>query len=156
MSCRRGTLASGLAPTWIRGDRGIVGGTILLDNVPYQVVGVLPAGSPWLNAADVFVPFIRRADANRGSWEYVGIGRIKRGVTYEAALADLERVAKELEARYPANKGLGATMAPSSVWVASDQLRRTLWILLGAVGLASDAVIRALNAVLFRWRDANV
>jgi hypothetical protein len=28
------------------GDRGIVGGTILLDNVPYQVVGVLPAGSP--------------------------------------------------------------------------------------------------------------
>ena len=133
------------------GDRGIVGGTILLDNVPYQVVGVLPAGSPWLNSADVFVPFIRRADANRGSWEYVGIGRIKRGVTYEAALADLERVAKELEARYPDNKGLGATMAPSSVWVASDQLRGTLWILLGAVGLLLlIACVNVTNLLLAR------
>ena len=133
------------------GDTGIVGRTILLDNQPYAVVGVLPAGSPWLNAADVYVPFIRRADANRGSWEYVGIGRIKRGVTYEAALADLQRVAKELEARYPENKGLGATMAPSIVWVASDQLRRTLWILLGAVGLLLlIACVNVTNLLLAR------
>jgi predicted permease len=116
-------------------DKGIVGRTILLDNAPYAVVGVLPPGTPWLDFADVFVPFIRRADANRGSWEYVGVGRIKPGVTYEAAFADLERVARELEARYPQNKGLGATMAPSREWVASDQLRQTMWILLGAVGL---------------------
>jgi predicted permease len=116
-------------------DKGIVGRTILLDNTPYAVVGVLPPGTPWLDFADVFVPFIRRADANRGSWEYVGVGRIKPGVTYEAAFADLERVARELEARYPQNKGLGATMAPSREWVASDQLRQTMWILLGAVGL---------------------
>ena len=95
------------------GDPAIVGRTILLDNSPFTVVGVLPAGTPWLDAAEVFVPFIRRTDANRGSWEYVGIGRIKRGVTYEAALADLERVAKEMEAQYPGNKGLGATMTRS-------------------------------------------
>jgi predicted permease len=117
------------------GDKGIVGRTILLDNRPYAVVGVLPPGTPWLDNADVFVPFMRRTNANRGSWEYVGIGRLKQGVTYEAALADLDRVAKELEARYPVNKGLGATMAPSRTWVASDQLRQTMWILLGAVGL---------------------
>jgi putative ABC transport system permease protein len=117
------------------GDKEVVGRTILLDNSPYAVVGVLPPGTPWLDFADVFVPFIRRPDANRGSWEYVGVGRIKQGVTYEAAFADLERVARELEARYPENKGLGATMAPARTWVASDQLRQTMWILLGAVGL---------------------
>ncbi|HEX7778819.1 MAG TPA: ABC transporter permease, partial [Vicinamibacterales bacterium] len=117
------------------GDREVVGRTILLDNKPYAVVGVLPSGTPWLDFADVFVPFMRRSDANRGSWEYVGVGRIKQGVTYEAAFADLERVARELEARYPENKGLGAAMAPAREWVASDQLRQTMWILLGAVGL---------------------
>jgi putative ABC transport system permease protein len=133
------------------GDPGIVGRTILLDSRPHAVIGVLPPGTPWLDSAEVFVPFLRRTDANRGSWEYVGIGRIKQGVTYEAAFADLERVAKELETRYPVNKGMGATMARSSTWVASDQLRQTLWILLGAVGLLLlIACVNATNLLLAR------
>ena len=111
-------------------DPGIVGRTIALDGSSYEVIGVLPPGSPWLDFADVFVPFIRRPNADRGSWEYIAIGRLKPGVSFEAALADLQRVAKDLEARYPANKDLGATMQPSQVWIASDQLRRTLWMLL--------------------------
>jgi putative ABC transport system permease protein len=133
------------------GDPGIVGRTLLLDSRPHAVVGVLPPGTPWLDFAEVFVPFIRRTDANRGSWEYVGIGRIKQGVTYEAAFADLERVARELETRYPVNKGMGATMARSSTWVASDQLRQTLWILLGAVGLLLlIACVNVTNLLLAR------
>ncbi|HYN10435.1 MAG TPA: ABC transporter permease [Vicinamibacterales bacterium] len=144
-------LANSLWRQRFGGDPGIVGRTILLDNTPYAVVGVLPAGTPWLDTADVFVPFIRRADADRDSWEYVGIGRIKPGITYDAAFADLERVARELEARYPANKGMGATMAPSSTWVASDQLRQTLWILLGAVGLLLlIACVNVTNLLLAR------
>ena len=115
------------------------------------MIGVLPPGTPWLDFAEVFVPFIRRTDANRNSWEYVGVGRIKQGVTYEAAFADLERVAKELETRYPVNKGMGATMARSSTWVASDQLRQTLWILLGAVGLLLlIACVNVTNLLLAR------
>jgi predicted permease len=133
------------------GDPAIVGRTILLDSRPYAVVGVLPAGTPWLDAAELFVPFLRRADANRGSWEFVGIGRIRNGVTYEAALADLERVATEMEARYPENKGLGATIEPSSTWIASDQLRQTLWVLLGAVGLLLlIACVNVTNLLLAR------
>jgi predicted permease len=132
-------------------DPGIVGRSITLDNRPYAVVGVLPPGTPWLDNAEVYVPFVRRADANRGSWEYAGIGRIKPGVTYEAAFADLLRVAKELEARYPENKGLSANMAPSSAWIASDQLRQTLWILLGAVGLLLlIACVNVTNLLLAR------
>jgi predicted permease len=144
-------LANSLWRRRFGGDPGIVGRTIVLDNRPYAVVGVLPPGTPWLDSADVFVPFIRRANANRGSWEYVGIGRIKPGVTYEAALADLERVAKELEARYSANKGMGVTMERSNTWVASDQLRQTLWILLGAVGLLLViACVNVTNLLLAR------
>ena len=144
-------LANSLWRQRFGGDPGIVGRTILLDSKPYAVVGVLPPGTPWLDFAQVFVPFIRRADANRGSWEYVGIGRIKPGITYEAAFADLERVARELESRHPENKGMGANMARSSTWVASDQLRQTLWILLGAVGLLLlIACVNVTNLLLAR------
>jgi putative ABC transport system permease protein len=124
---------------WMRrfgGDPAVVGRTLTLDNQTYAIIGVLPPGSPWLDAGDVFVPFVRRQNADRGSFEYVGIGRLKQGVTFEAALADLSAIAKDLEKQYPAtNKGLGIDMARSRSWIASDQLRRTLWILLGSVGL---------------------
>jgi putative ABC transport system permease protein len=144
-------LSNGFWKERFAGDRTIVGRTILLDNKSYDVVGVLPPGTPWLDFAEVFVPFIRRTDANRGSWEYIGVGRIKNGITYDAALADLQRVAKELESRYPENKGLGATMAPSRTWIASDQLRQTLWILLGAVGLLLViACVNVTNLLLAR------
>jgi predicted permease len=124
---------------WIRqygGDPAVVGRSLTLDGRPAEIVGVLPAGSPWLDAADVFVPLERRSDPNRGSFEYSAIGRLKPGVTLAAATADLNRVAEELERRYPKdNTGLGIAALPSQSWVASDDLRRTLWILLGACGL---------------------
>jgi putative ABC transport system permease protein len=132
-------------------DRGIVGRAINLDGSSYDVIGVLPPGSPWLDFAEVFVPFVRRPNADRGSWEYFAIGRLKPGVSFDAALADLQRVAKELEAKFPANKDLGATMDSSQTWIASDQLRRTLWILLWSVGLLLViACVNVTNLLLAR------
>jgi putative ABC transport system permease protein len=124
---------------WVRrfgSDRGIVNQSVAFSSGPRTVIGVLPPGTPWLDSSDVFVPFTRRADANRGSFEYAAVGRLKPGVTRETALADLQAVSKQLAERYPeTNTGLGVAMDPARQWVASDQLRRTLWILLGAVGL---------------------
>jgi putative ABC transport system permease protein len=126
------------------GDASILGRALVLDNRPYSVVGVLPPGTPWLDVAQVFVPFERRAKPDRSSFEYTGIARLKSGVTMEAALADLSAISKALEAEYPAtNKGLVTAIEPSRTWIASDQVRRTLWILLGAVGLL--LVIACLN-----------
>ena len=97
------------------------------------------------------MPFVRRPNANRASWEYIAIGRIKPGVSFDAALADLERVAKDLERKYPANKDLGATMQSSQVWIASDQLRRTLWMLLWSAGLLLlIACVNVTNLLLAR------
>jgi putative ABC transport system permease protein len=148
---RRVLLANGLWTRRFGRDPDIVGRTITLDGLPYLVIGVLPPGSPWLDGADAFVPFIRRADADRESWEYTAIGRLKPGVTFAAALDDLRRVARELEARHRENKGLTAAMQPSQTWIASDQLRQTLWILLGAVGLLLViASVNVTNLLLVR------
>ena len=133
-------------------DPAIVGRAITLDGRSYSVVGVLPPGSPWLDSAEVFIPLLRRPNADRGSFEYAAIGRLKPGVTFDAALLDLQRVARELEAQHPnTNTGLGAAMNPSRTWIASDDLRRTLWILLGAVVLLLlIACVNVTNLLLAR------
>jgi putative ABC transport system permease protein len=140
---------------WTRrfaGDPGIIGRTITLDNRPYSVIGVLPAGSPWIDVADVFVPFIRRDNPDRGSFEYTVVGRLKDGVSAEGALADLSTITRRLEREYPAtNKGLGVVINPSRTWIASEQLRRTLWILLGSVALLLlIACLNVTNLLLVR------
>jgi putative ABC transport system permease protein len=132
---------------WVRrfgSDRNIVNQQISFSSGPRTVVGVLPAGTPWLDSADVYVPFTRRADANRDSFEYASVARIKDGVTLETALADLQGVSKQLAERYPgSNAGLGVALVPANQWLVGDQLRRMLWILLGAVGLL--LVIASVN-----------
>ncbi len=133
-------------------DAGVVGRSISLDGRSYTVVGVLPPGSPWLDAGDAFVPFLRRANPNRGSFEYTGVARLKPGVSVDAASADLSAIAKRLEAAYPAtNTGLGVILVRSRSWIASDQLRRTLLVLLGAVILLLFiACINVTNLLLVR------
>ena len=133
-------------------DPHIVGKVLRVDAKPCTVVGVLPAGEPWLDAADIFVPFVYRPDAERGSFEFTVIGRLKPGVSVETARADLQSVAHALAQEYPGpNSGMGFTMLPASTWVAGDSLRRALWVLLGAVGfLLGIACVNLANLLLAR------
>jgi len=73
-------------------------------------------------------------------------------VTVPVARADLERVARILEEQYPeVNTGLGIDIAPSSDWIAPDQLRAALWVLMGAVGfLLMIACVNLANLLLAR------
>ena len=70
------------------------------------------------------------------------IGRLKPGVTFDAGVADLKRVAKQLE-HHPDNKGWDVVAQRSETWVASDDLRRMLWVMLWAVLLL--LVIASVN-----------
>ncbi|MGB2714690.1 MAG: ABC transporter permease [Vicinamibacterales bacterium] len=138
---------------WTRrfgGNPEIVGRTVTLDGVPHQVIGVLPAATPYLDWADVFRPLIRTVKAQRGSWELFAVGRLKPGVTLESARADLRRVAGVLAQQYPeVNKGMSATASPLGQLVAGDNTRRALWVLLGAVGvLLLIACVNLTNLLL--------
>jgi predicted permease len=146
----RALLSYGLWTRRFAADRHVVGRTIVLDGRATEIVGVLPAGTPWLDSAEVFVPFVRRPKQNRGSWEYAAVGRLKPGVAFDAAFDDLRRVARDLEV-HPPNRGLGANLERSDVWIASDEIRRTLWLLLGAVGLLLlIACVNVTNLLLAR------
>jgi predicted permease len=127
-----------------------IGQTITLDGRSYQVIGVLPHGPWWLDGPEVYTPFIRDPKADRDSWEFDMAGRIKPGVTVEAALADLKGVAISLQS-YKENEGFGLNLRRSAEWAASPDLRRTLWLMLGAVLLLlAIASVNVANLLMVR------
>ena len=76
------------------------------------------------------------AAITRRSCHYLnGVARLKDGVAIETALADLTRIAKDLEAQYPdSNRNQGATVAPLSEVIVGD-VKPILLLLLGGAGL---------------------
>ncbi len=125
------------------GDPEHVGRTLVLDNQPFRVIGVVPSDREWLDGIDVLVPLVRQGNDDRGSFELSVIARLRDGVTPDAAAADLARVGRQLETSYPkVNAGLDLVSTPSSTWIASDPMRRSLWLLMGAVGAAPADCLR--------------
>ncbi len=129
----------------------ILGQTLRLSDRAYTVVGVLPPGDPWLTG-ELYIPFGYHSDAERGSWEFSVIGRLKPGVSISSAKADLARIAALLSADYPkSDKDMGFQIEPSSTWIAPDNTRRALWLLLAAVALLLlIACVNVANLLLAR------
>jgi putative ABC transport system permease protein len=111
--------------TRFRGDPGIVGKTIRINDEPYTVIGVMPSEVlDW--AADArgkvelwtpFVPYLASGETvwderSRGSRGAYAIGRLKPGVSIPAATADLERIAGKLAAQHPLDRGVSAVLRP--------------------------------------------
>jgi len=79
-----------------QGDPNILGRTVEIYNRPHTVVGILPREAVFPERCDIWRPL--RADPNPqdSSWYLSGIGRLKPGVTYAEAAADLTRIHKSL------------------------------------------------------------
>src|SRR5215471_15345469 len=82
-------------------DRQIIGRTLRLDGKPVTIVGVLPPGAPWLNAADAFIPLVYDPKASRTGFQFTVVGRIKRSISLEAVKEDMETVCRTLRTEYP-------------------------------------------------------
>ncbi len=118
------------------GDRGILGKTIKFDGESHTVVGVMPAefSSPFPNA-QLWVPWPVRAEslAPRGSRFMRVIARLKPGVTFQGAQADMDTIARRLEREYREDKGVTAYLVPAGQQITGS-VRPALLVLLGAVG----------------------
>ena len=126
-------------------DRGIVGKTITLDDLPFTVVGVLPAGFQFGTEAadfqardqvDVWVPMTLDPQIlHRNSHTWRVIARLAAGVPLAQAQAELDVIAANIARQYPAsNKDKGIT-AISLGDRATAAVRAPLETLLGAVAL---------------------
>jgi len=121
------------------GDTGILGSTLILDDLPHTVVGILPQGweMPGGSRRDLVLPLKPEAYwyETRGSHFLQAYGRLKPGVTVEQARSDLAAVAAALEDEYPgSNRGWGATVRPLEE-VVLGSTRPQLLIFMASVGL---------------------
>ena len=132
-------LSYGAWRTRFGGNRGIVGQVVNLSGVAYTVVGVLPreyAFAP-LGEAELWVPLLDPAwcEQRRSCHNLYGVGRLRQGVTPQAALADMKTIARRLEAEYPdSNRDQGAAVQPLSELILHD-IRPVLELLLAGAGL---------------------
>jgi len=78
------------------GDRSVLGTTVQIYNEPYTVVGVLPREAVFPEKSDIWKPLQADPNPQNSGWGLSGIGRLKHGITYEQATADLTRIHKGL------------------------------------------------------------
>lgn len=104
-------------------DAGIVGRTIELDQHAYTVIGVLPKAMQYPSTVDLFLPLAPTSAqlADRGSHDYLVLGRLRSGVTAPRAQSELNAIAGRLEQQYPAtDKGWSVRVAPLLAAINGD------------------------------------
>ena len=140
------------------GSTEAIGRRIMLDESPVTVIGVLPRGFTVAREEDIFLPLRTYADPNnlgimlRGNHSNLAaIGRLRAGVTVDAATAEIKGIAKQLEQEYPeTNSGNGATVRPLFETLVSTA-RPMLYVLLGAVTtMLLIACVNLANLMLAR------
>jgi putative ABC transport system permease protein len=128
-------LSDRLWRTAFNADPGVIGTTVTLDAEQWTVVGVMPASFQFPSrTTDVWIPLIfTEASFEDRSNQYLRVlGRLKPGVTREAARAEMATIAKALEREYPAdNKDVGVSIVDLRDGV-SRQSRMLLYTLVAA------------------------
>lgn len=137
------------------GRRGIVGQTVDLDNQAYTVIGVLPRTFTFARAgnAEFWVPIntLSAHEQQRTFYNFWGVGRLRDGVTAQAAQAETNAIAGMLHKQFPSQKSAqGASVIPLSEVVVGD-VRPILLMLLGGAGLLLlIACVNVASLVLVR------
>lgn len=133
-------LTHGLWKRRFGGDPGILGQPVPLNGVPHRVVGVMPPGFLFpFRDAEVAVPLPLRDDPrrpDRGANFLRVVARLKPGVTIPGAKAELDTIARRLQARYPEDdaRKTGVNLYPLQSEIVSDY-RQILWTVFAAVGV---------------------
>ena len=118
------------------GDPNIVNKTIETNGVVRTVIGVMPPEFNYPKGAEIYAPLTITPELarNRSNHGYLGIGRLKPGVSLPGARADLDTIARQLERQYPeTNTGRGVVIYP----ILEDTVRMystALWVMMAAVG----------------------
>lgn len=128
------------------GDPSLVGRTIELDGVPHAVVGVMPQDFRLLLPAEAFLvqdseiwkplQFNYKQPPPRNFTFFTVFGRLRSGVTFEQAQAEMTSIAGQLRAEYPEHE-------------SSDMRIRVVPLQHDVVKAARPALLALLGTVAF-------
>jgi putative ABC transport system permease protein len=158
-------LSYGFWQTRFGGAHDIIGRTILLNDRPYEVVGIMPRTFEFpppvtfdrqmiaQRPADLWIPFaIDRAHLSRGSHSHFTMAKLRPGVTVAQANAELGAIIARINEREPdQHAGLtGAHVVPAHRQ-GVETIRPVLLVLMAAVGFVLlVACVNVANLLLAR------
>jgi len=133
----------------------VLGSTLITNGVPRTIIGVMPAGfTVEGQRADFLIPYgwtpeRLRSASGRGSSH--AIARLREGVSFPQAVADMTGIAAQLEKEFPQrNAGWSVTLVPIHEQMI-DEIRPALLVLAGAVALVLlIACVNVANLLLAR------
>ncbi len=120
------------------GRDSVLGTQVMVDGVPREIIGVLPAEVRYPRLAQIFLPLgDLRAEPEvlqRGNHPgFSALGRLKPGVTIAQASADLNAVAIALDQKYPDTNTTRRITTDRMLEAAVGDYRHSLHLLLAAV-----------------------
>lgn len=125
--------------TRLGGDASAIGKDLTLDGKPFTVIGVLPHDFefPLARRSTELLTTVAREEGNleeRGAMVFITLGRLKQNVTLTQAQADLNNISSNLQQQYPQYwRNTTAYLVPAGEEIVGPEIRRGLWVLLGAV-----------------------
>ena len=128
-------------PLWQRrfaGQANILNQQLMLNNKSYTVIGIMPEGFQFPTRVEMWVPVGQLS--GEASWQsrgnhpgLYGVARLKPGVTFAQAKAEMDTIGANLEKQYQdSNAGNGIGLHPLLEVFVGD-VRRPLWVLFAAV-----------------------
>ena len=147
-------LAHGFWARRFNSDASIVGTALTINNEPHAVIGVLPRsfdfGSVFAPGShfDLYFPFPLAEQTDRWGNTMAMIGRLKPGVTPQAAHAEVRTIAARLSAENAGRRNrFEGNVKPLRDQV-SGRVRLAVWVLAGAVGMVMLIVCANLSNLL--------
>jgi predicted permease len=119
------------------GSPSVLGQTVRMFDRNLAIVGVLPAAFHFPEDTDIWLPAntIFAEGTERSGNNYLVVGRLKPGVSLEQAQAQMTAIGARLEKQYPdSNRDESVAVARLRDTMVRE-VRLTLWLLLGTVGL---------------------
>jgi putative ABC transport system permease protein len=141
--------------TRFNGREDILGTTLVMNGVQRTIVGIMPPDFTVIGQrANFFIPYgwtLERLRNAQGRGLSHGLARLKDGVTFSQAEAEMKTIAAQLEKEAPRrNTGWSVTLVPVHEQMV-DQIRPALLVLAGAVGLVLlIACVNVANLLLAR------
>jgi predicted permease len=144
--------------TWLKrfgGRHDVVGQPVNLSGQAYTIVGVLPREFEFAPRRDseFWVPLLDKkgCEQRRSCHNLFGVGRLRDGVTMEAARAEMKAIAAQLATQYPgSNQGQGASVIPLSEIIVGPIRPILLTLLAGAGLLLLIACVNVASLLLVR------
>jgi putative ABC transport system permease protein len=118
------------------GDHAILGRTLDMLGEQYEIIGVLQPGFHYPGDTDIWVPLLRfGTNADRSAKNYVGVARLREGVTVAEAQRELDGIGTSLVTEHGEGSGAAGAVATPLREALFGSLREPLLLLLGAAAL---------------------